>query len=167
MGLPSLFVLADEYRNAAEQLADLDMPPEVIADTLEGMSGDLEVKATNVAMFVRNLEATAAQIKEAEAVMSARRKAIEARAARVREYIEMSMRHAGITKIECPYFSLSIKQNPLSVVIDCAAQIPPEYMRVPEPVPPQPDKKAIGDAIKAGKEVVGAHLERTTRLEIK
>ena len=58
---------------AAQQLADLDLPPEAVADTLEGMSGDLELKAQNVAMFVRNLEATAAAIKEAEARMSEQR----------------------------------------------------------------------------------------------
>ena len=84
MTLPALYELAGEYRAAAEQLADLDLPPEVVADTLEGLAGDLEQKATNVALFARNLEATAAAIKQAEADMAARRKAIENRAASIR-----------------------------------------------------------------------------------
>lgn len=165
--LPALYILAEDYRNAAAQLADLDLPPEVVADTLEGMAGDIEVKATNVAMFVRNLEATAEQIKVAEAAMAARRKAIENRAAHVREYLLTNMQRVGISKIECPYFKLAVRDNPPSVVVESIEHIPAEFMRQPEPPPPAPDKKAIAEAIKAGQEVPGAHLSRTQRLEIK
>jgi len=163
----SLYVLADEYLAAAQQLADLDLDPQTVADTLEGLSGDLEVKATNVAMFVRNLEASAEQIKEAEEAMASRRKAIEKRAQNVREYLKAQMVRTGITKIECPHFKLAIRDNPPAVVIDAESQIPAFYMRTPEPPAPTPDKKAILAAIKNGEEVSGAHLERSTRLEIK
>jgi len=163
----ALFVLANKYLDAARTLADLDMDPQTVADTLEGLSGDLEVKATNVAMFARNLEASAEAIKGAEAQMAARRKAIENRAANVREYLKAQMERTGITEIASPYFKLAIRKNPPSVVIDAASQIPAEFMRTPEPPPPAPDKKAIGAAIKAGKEVPGAHAESSTRLEIK
>lgn len=165
--LPALYVLAEDYRNAAAKLADLDLPPEVVADTLEGLAGDIEVKATNVAMFVRNLESTAEQIKAAEAAMAARRKAIENRAAHVREYLLANMQRTGISKIECPYFRLAVRDNPPSVVIESAENIPTEFMRQPEPPPPAPDKKAIADAIKSGHDVPGAYLSRTQRLEIK
>lgn len=165
--LPSLYVLADAYRVAADQLADLDLPPEVVADTLESLSGDMETKATNVAMFARNLEAVAEQIKVAEGTMAARRNAIERRAERIREYLKANMLRTGISKIECPYFKLAIRDNPPSVVIDAAGSIPAEFMRQPEPPPPTPDKKAITDALKAGQVVSGAHLERSQRLEIK
>jgi len=163
----ALYVLAEEYRQAAQTLADLDMDPQTIADTLEGLAGEMEAKATNVAAFARNLESAAEQIKAAEAQMATRRKSIEARAKSLRDYLKANMERTGITKIECPWFVLSIKQNPAAVVIDAESQIPAEYMRTPEPPPPAPDKKAIAEAIKAGKEVPGAHMERGTRLEIK
>ena len=165
--LPALYVLAEDYRNAITQLADLDLPPEVVADTLESMIGDLEVKSTNVAMFVRNLESTAEQIKAAEGEMAKRRKAIETRAQHVRDYLKDNMIRAGISKIECPYFKLSIRDNPARVVIDDDGILAPEFMRTPEPPAPTPDKKAIGEALKAGIEINGAHLERDQRLEIK
>jgi hypothetical protein len=163
----ALYVLADEYLAAAHQLADLELDPQTVADTLGGLSGDLEVKATNVAMFARNLEAAAEAIKGAEAQMAARRKAIENRAAGIREYLKVQMERTGIKEIASPYFKLAIRSNPPAVVIDAASQIPAEYMRQPEPPPPAPDKKAIAAAIKAGKEIAGAHLEQSTRLEIK
>ena len=60
--MTSLFAIATEYRSAALKLADLDMDAQTIADTLEGMSGELEVKAQNVAHMVRSIEADAAAV---------------------------------------------------------------------------------------------------------
>lgn len=163
----SLYQLADDFLAQSRALSDMDLPDEVIADTLESLSGDIEVKAVNVAAFARNLEASAEAIKTAETEMANRRKAIENRAKRIRTYLQEQMTRTGITKIECPYFKLSIRDNPPAVVIDAESQIPQEYMRQPETPPPAPDKKAIAEALKAGKEVSGAHLERGQRLEIK
>jgi len=161
----SLYSIADEYMQAVSTLSDLDLPDEVVADTLESLQYPLEQKATNVAMFVRNLEATADAIREAESEMAKRRKALETRAANVREYLKANMIRAGISKIECPLFKLAIRDNPPSVVID--GDVPAEFMRQPEPPPPAPDKKAIAESLKAGQHVPGAHIARTQRLEIK
>lgn len=163
----SLYNLTGEYLQASEKLADLELPDEVVNDTLEGLRFPIEQKAINVAMFAQNLEANAAAIKEAEGRMAARREAIENRAKRIREYLKYNMETSGISKIESPYFKISIQDNPPSVVIDSESQIPSEYMRTPTPPPPAPDKKLIGDALKAGKEFSWAHLNRTKRLVIK
>lgn len=167
MNLPTLYEIAAEYRAAAEQLADLDLPPEVVADTLEGMSGDLQTKAQNVAMFIQSLESTAAGIKEAEARMADRRKAIENRADRVRDYLLMNLQTCGISKIECPWFKIAVRQNPASVVIDDAGAIPSDLYVYPDPPAPYPDKMAIKSAIESGQDVPGARLNRGVRLEIK
>lgn len=167
MTLPALYTLAEEYRDAAERMADLDLPPEVIADTLEGLAGDLTTKATNVAMFVRSMESLADQIKAAEEQMAERRKAIERRADHVRQYLMSNMLRAGIGKIECPYFVIAVRDNPPSVVVDAEPEIPGEYMVQPPAPTAQPDKKAIAAAFKAGGSVPGAHMERTQRIDIK
>lgn len=165
--MTALFDIAREYREAADKLADLDLPPEAIEDTLESLSGDLEAKAQNTAFVIRNLEASAAAIKEAEAQMAARRKAIENRAARVRDYLLANMMVAGIQKIECPYFRMSVRDNPPAVEIYEPGLIPAEYMRQPEPPPPSPDKTAIKEALRAGVDVPGCKLTIGKRLEIK
>lgn len=163
----ALYKLADQYVEAAQRMADLELDEQTVADTLEGLAGEVEVKATNVAMFVRNLEVSAEAIKSAEADMAARRKAIENRAKRIRQYLQEQMARTGITKIECPHFKLSIRSNPPAVVIDAEGQIPEEFMRQAPPPPPAPDKKALADALKSGREVPGCHLESGQRLEIK
>lgn len=165
--LPTLYELAGEYRQAAIAMSDMDMDEQTIKDTLEGLSGDLETKATNVAMFTKNLESTALAIKAAEEQMAARRKALEERAKKIREYLKYNMEIAGISEIECKFFRLKIMKNPPSVVINSENLIPAEYMKIPEPSPPTPDKKAIAEAIKAGVDVAGCHMAQGTRLDIK
>lgn len=164
--MTALYVIANEYRDAATKLADLDLDEQTIADTLEGLSGELEVKAQNVAYFIRNMEVTAEAIKAFEQQQKERRQAIERRAESMRAYLQRCMEATGITKIEGPGVTLSFRKSS-AVVIDEPGLIPAEFMRQPEPPPPAPDKKAIADAIKAGQEVQGAHVETRQNLQIK
>ena len=165
--LPALYTLADEYIGAANALQNLDLDDQTIADTLESLAGEIEVKSTNVSFVIRNMESLAEQIKQAEQQMASQGKAIENRAENVRKYLLINMERCGISKIESPYFKISVKQNPASVVIDNEGQIPCEFYRYPEAPPPAPDKKAIKSAIESGIDVPGAHLERIIRVEIK
>lgn len=162
----NLYDIAAEYRQACEVLADLDLDPQTVADTLEGMSGELEVKAANVVGFTRNLEALAAAIKAEEERLSTRRKAVEKRAANLTAYVLSCMQMAEVQKIEGPRFRIAVRDNPPSVEVFDAAQIPAEFMRQPEPPPATPDKTAIKAAIKAGKEVPGARMVQGKRLAV-
>jgi Siphovirus Gp157 len=164
--MTALYVLAGEYAAAAALLADMDADEQTIADTLEGMAGDMEAKAANVAMFVRNLEATALQIAEAERQMAARRKAMERRADGVRRYLLGCLQSAGVSKIECPQFRISVRDNPAAVDVFDPVQVPAEYLRAPAPPPPGPDKAAIKAALLAGADVPGCRLTRGQRLEV-
>jgi hypothetical protein len=118
-------------------------------------------------MLVRNIEASAAAIKEAEAAMAARRKALENRAARIRDYLLANMMVAGVQKIECPYFKLAVRENPPAVEIYEPGLIPATFMKQPETPPPAPNKAEIAAALKAGQDIPGCKLTRGTRLEIK
>lgn len=162
----TLYQLSHEFRDTADKLADMELDQETISDTLESISLPLEKKAERVAMVVRNLDSLADQIKQAEKEMADRRKKIEKRADDVRQYLMENMHHAGMTSIDCPYFKLSIKNNPESVDVYDDKLIPSEYMRE-IPARQEPDKVALKSAMKEGKEVEGARLTRTTRLEIK
>lgn len=163
----NLYEIALTYRDAADKLADLDLDPQTLEDTLESLSGDLEEKATNTAFLIRNLEANAAAIKDAEAAMAARRKALENRAARVKDWVLANMMLAGVQKIECPYFKVSVRDNPAAVEVHEPGLIPANFMRQPDPPPPAVDKTAIKEALKAGQDVPGCKLTVGKRLEIK
>lgn len=162
----TLYELAGELRAVADQLTDMDLPAEVVADTMESITLPFEQKATSVAASLRNLEATAEQIKAAEAEMAKRRKAMENRAAHLRDYLLAQMQRAGVSKIESLMFRIALRNNPESVVIDSEAQIPADYLRE---IPAQQvvDRTLIKAALKEGFDVPGARLERGVRLEIK
>jgi hypothetical protein len=165
--MTALFILAEQHRALAERLTDLDLDDQTIADTLEAEAGELEAKATATAMVVRNMEAAAAAMKEAEASIAKRRKAAEARADKLRAYLLDNLHRAGIKRVDHPMLSLAIKGKAASVVILDEAQLPAEFMDQPPPPAPKPSKTRIGAAIKAGQEVPGAKLgDDTVRLEI-
>lgn len=163
----TLYQIADQYIDSMKALQDMDIDEQTLADTLEGLSGDMEVKSTNVAMFMRNLENTAAAIKEAEKAMAERRKVIENRIDRIKIYLKDNMERTGITKIECPYFVISVKKNPPALKITEEEKIPNEYFTIPEPPPPVLDKAKLKDALKGGATIEGAELTAGTSLQIK
>jgi hypothetical protein len=164
--MTALYLLANEYRDAAQRLVDLDMDDQTIADTLDGMSGELTVKAQNVGFMIRSLEADASAIKDWAKDAGERAKALEHRAESLRGYLQRCMEATGIEKIEGPGIVLSFRKSS-AVAINEPDLIPLEFMRTPEPPPAAPDKKAIADALKAGREVPGAHLEHRRSLQVK
>lgn len=165
--MTALYQIVDRYRDAAERMADLGLDTETIQDTLESIEGEIAVKAEAVAMVIRNHQSLADQIKQAERQMAERRKALEARAAWLESYLLTNMEAAGITVIEHPMFRISVKSNPPAVAVVDESLIPTDYWRPLPPPLPAIDKKAIKEAIDAGREVPGAVLTRGTRLEIK
>lgn len=165
----TLFQIAADYRHVTDVLMDTGVDEQTLNDTLEGERWPLELKAQNYGFVIRNLQATAASIKEAEEQMKARRQAIEKRAAALVECLKTGLEIAGVHKLDTPYFALTVKKNPPGVEVWDERQIPAEFMRtrVPPPPAPEPDKVAIREALKAGREVPGALLAQGTRLEIK
>lgn len=164
--LPALYEITESYRQALEIFTDpeQDFDPKMVADTLEGLEGTLEAKATNVAAFFQNLEVTVNAIREAEKRMAQRRKSIEKRVESLRQYLQYNMEACGITKIESPLFSISLRKSPPSVVIDDEQSLPPDY--VEQVVTTKPNKLLIKQAITDGFDVPGARLEQGSYLKI-
>jgi uncharacterized membrane protein YccC len=163
----SLYLIATEYRQALDTLAESDLDPQTLADTLEGLDGELQPKLIAVAMWARNVDADADAIEAAAKAMQDRAKALRAKAERTRAYLLQCMQLAGVERISSPHVVLSVRANPASVEIEDEAQIPAAYMTDPKPVPPKPDKALIKRALQDGHEVPGARLARGVRLEIK
>ena len=165
----SLYKISGNYLQALDFLTDpdSDIPMQTVTDTMEALGGELEDKAVNVAKFLRNMEATAEAIKAAEAEMAKRRKAIETRVSWLKNYLKTNMESTGVSKIECPYFKLSIAKNPAALDIFDNDAIPDEYKRTETVTVEHIDKAAIKTAISSGHEVTGARITNGTRLVIK
>lgn len=132
---------------------------------LNQLDENFQEKAVNVAMYVRNLETESAAIAEAEKEMSARKKALNNKADRLKNYLLSEMQRTQTKQIKCPYFVLSLRKTPASVRIAPNAVIP-EFLLAP-PKPQEADKRAIKEAIEKGLVIEGVTLESGETLSIK
>lgn len=165
--MSTLFALAAEYRSDVAKLGDLDLDDATLADTLESVAWPITVKARNIGALVNDLETQADAVLQYEARVVARRKSLQARAKRLREYLLAGMQAAGVDKIEHPECVVSVRKNPVAVNVFAADQLPAELLRTPPAPPPEPDKAAIKARIQAGEEVPGARLTVGYRVEVK
>ena len=167
--MTALYTITSQYLALAERLADGDFDAQTVADTIEasGITDELAVKAQGIEFVARGAEAhnlaIDAEIARLQALKAQRNRV----AAGLRAYLLENMQRAGIERIDCPLFTLSIKKNPPAVDVYDALIIPVEYMRIIPPPPPAIDKAAIKKAISSGQEVAGARLTNGVRLDVR
>lgn len=164
----NLFEIASQYQQAFVALLDSDFDDETITDTLDGLEYEVIDKGRNVAAFFLNLDAEIEAVKLAEKRISNRRKMLENKQSRLKDYLAMNMAKCGITEIKANDSSFTCKLQigrDSVVVIDNQAALPADYLRE-IPATFAPDKTAIGKAIKDGFNVPGAHIEKRDRLVI-
>ena len=165
--MPSLYTIASAYQADLSALADLDLDPQTVADTLEGMQGELQDKLRAVIAYALGLQVDAVGQAAAAKRMSERAKATEARADALLDYARSAMQSTGVAEVSTEEWAAKLAKKPASVNITDAALIPSAYMRQLETPPPAPDKKAIADALKTGAIVPGCELVQGFRLAIK
>lgn len=112
-----LYELTDQFKQLLEMMENPDIDPEAIADTMEGVQGELEGKVDGTICVIKSLEASAKAIKEEEARLSARRKAMENNATGLKRYLEQQMKTLEVEKIQTMRFTASLQNNPSSVVV--------------------------------------------------
>ena len=141
-----------------------EINPEKAAQYLEALQLERSEKVENIALYIKNLESDAAQIKEEEKNLKARREAKEKKAERLREYLKSSLLAVGDKKFETAKVALSFRSSK-AVVIDNMETLDKAY--ITETITYSADKKAIKKAIESGAEVAGARIEENQNLQIK
>ena len=130
---------------------------EDIADTLEGEEMALGDKFDGIMALVRNLEGLAQTVGDEVNRLSLRKKSFEGQAKNLKKYILSCLQTAELKKFKTERNTLTVRKGTVSVVIDNADQLPDELVDVTTIV--APDKKKIKEAIEAGEDIKGAHLE--------
>lgn len=141
-------------------------------DTLTGIEEEFELKAENVAQYIKALRVEADAIREEEKTLAARRKAKEKRVSNLTDYLMMCMKQIHREKIETAKCRLSIRKNAESVQVSDESTLigklvmdgRTDLIRVKTP---ELDKTALKKALQAGEVIDGAALGRTESLIIK
>jgi hypothetical protein len=128
--------------------------PEVEALFAE-VEGSLESKVDGYAALIAEWTLDAEKWKAEEARVAGHRKARENAARRLKDRLCQEMLFMGRPKVETERFKVAVQYGPATVaVLVPATELPEEYRReIPASV--EPDKKALADALKGGKELPG------------
>ena len=162
--MSTLYELTNDYLTLLDMAEDPDIDEQALIDTMEGIEGEIEIKADGYARVMKQLEATSANLEFEEKRLMNRRKTIDRNIKRMKQALQDAMIATGKPKFKTDLFSFTIRKNPASVVIDRETCIPPEFLI---PQDPKIDKKAIKAAIDRGDDITFAHLEQGESLIIR
>ena len=143
--MSTLYQLTGQYQFLLSIMEDPDTDPQIIEDSLEAVSGEIEVKADGYARVMAELEARKAAVKAEKDRLAALESSLGKNIDRMKESLKMSMIATGKTKFKTDLFSFSVQKNPPKVVIDDPSRIPEAYLI---PQEPKIDTAAIKNALK-------------------
>lgn len=164
--MPTLYQLTDELRQALDGAFDPDTGE--VLPAFEQCRALWGSKAREVAAYLLNCEADAAQAKVAGERIRTLQNVYEAKAAHIRSYLAANMKASGVTELKANDGSFVVKlfaDRDESVELDDNVVFPASLCN--EPKPPAPSKTKIKAAILAGEAVQGARIVRKDRLTIK
>ena len=151
-----LYELTGMYLQLMDMMDDPDIDPDLIRDSMESLDGEIEEKADNIGMLIRNYEASYDAVDKEIKRLQAKKKSWERNIASLKNYLKRSMTAADKKKIKTDKFTFSIREGSNSAVVDEEENVP-ENFRVP-----QPDKILMDDLKKFLKEhgdTTYAHLK--------
>lgn len=150
-----LYELATQFENLmlAIDAADGEIDAEFEAH-LEQLEGDLKTKVEGCLQVARSFELEAEAVKTEEERLSKRRKALENKRQRLRDYVRDNLIRMGQKKLRTGHFSVSIQDARLSLVIDDVKKLPKDFVKM-EPVV---DQSRLKSAL-IEQSIPGAHLK--------
>ena len=161
--MATLRELTEEWLALYEMADAGEFPEDVLKDTLEGLEGELEIKADGYADVIFQIRADVAMLKAERDRIDGRIKALTGNEGRLMEGLQGAMVTTGKTKFKTLLHSFGIQKNPASVVLT-SEDIPKEWLIAQEP---KIDKAGIKKALQEGETFEFAHLEQTESLRIR
>ena len=162
----TLYELRAEYMELLALLEDPDTDPQVIADTMEGIQGELDIKCDSYVVVIRQLEAQVEMI-DAELIRLEKNKsALTNNIKRMKAAVLDTIQMTGSRKMVTDHFKLSIVKNggkqPMEV--DEIEKIPQDYLTMK----PVANMEKIRQELECGGQLDFARLkERGEHLSIR
>ena len=157
----TLYEINEQIRNAIELGYDPETGEILDASALEQLQMDRDEKIENICLYIKDLAAEATAIKAEESALADRRKASERKSESLKRYLQAML---DGQKWKSSKAVVSYRKTQ-SVIVDNLDEIPNDFMRIK--TTSEPDKVAIKDALKAGTEVAGCHLEEGQSMSVK
>jgi len=159
--MATLYELTGQYQQLLEMIQNDEFDEWTLKDTLEGLDGEIEIKADGYAKVIKELEGNVDTLKNEIDRLSRKKSSYENNIKIMKESLENTMKITGKTKFKTDLFSFNIQNNPPRLVIDKDV---PEQFLIPQP--PKVDNARIKDVLKQ-QELDFAHLEVGQSLRIR
>lgn len=162
--MASLYEIKGQYLQLMQMMDDTDGDMTVIKDTLEAIEGELEEKAENYAIIIREYMAEAEKFKAEKERLERKQIAAQNKADFLKEQIHRAMKETGKTKFKTGLFSFGIQKNggKAPLVMKEGVEIPEDYTKR------EPDMAKIREALDKGLKLSFAELgERGEHLRIR
>ena len=154
-------------RQYLEILSIDESDPDMLAakkQALDEINESLEIKADNIARFIRNLDADITALKTEEDRLAEKRRVLQNKQTWLKSYLFNVLKELKLQSIKAGIFNISIRKSPPSVSVKDQALIPREFFI---PVEPKLDLRAIAEKLKSGEQVPGAELTQGESLAIR
>ena len=165
----TLYELNVQMQTILEMAEDDELDPQLIADTLEGLEGEVEDKLDSYGIVMNELYMDIEKITVEIKRLTDAKKRISNNIDRMKEAVKASMDLMGKKKVQGNHFTWQIQKNggkaPLIIDEDMPAiSLPEEYQLWDV----KPNKEVIRQDLEAGKELPYARLgERGESLRLK
>lgn len=141
-------------------------------DTLEGIEGEFDIKAENIACYIKQLEGDLELLKKQKAAFERRRRAKENQLEGIKKYLLECMQKTKRQKLETERAVITVRNNAESVqffsevefIRMCMNGGLEKFLRYKTP---EINRTAVKSALKSGKLLPGAELKRSQSLVIK
>lgn len=151
--MSKLYEIANDYA----KLMDSDFEVDAIADTLEGMEGELTDKIEQLLAICKNETGYAERLKDEAKSLNERAVVTLNKVENIQAYIASALTTAGKKKIRAGIHQVTIRAPSKSVEITDVNAIPPDFVEYETTI--KPDKLAIKHQIEAGIDIPGAQLK--------
>ena len=153
-----LYEISNEYNQFLQAVEDEEIPIEAVADTLEGIKGEFNEKADNIACMIKNQEAEMLAIKAEKDALDKRMKSKKAQIDSLKHYLSCSMQAIGMERLETPRNAISFRKSTSLYIADEEA-FKEKYpnLCITETTVKIP-KADVTKLMKEGKELEGAEL---------
>ena len=154
-----LYELTEIYLN----LKDMDIEEGDLNAALENIDDEIETKADNIAKVLRDFDGDIEALKSEEERLAKKRKAIENRQKKLKEYLQNAMLVLDKRKFKTDLFSFNIQKNAPSLKILDESKIPEDYYKIEKKL----NKNDLKEAVKNGLFEDAAELVQTESLRIR
>lgn len=143
-----------------DNVVDTETGEVIDTEALDALKMEKREKEKNIAMWIKNLDSDAAELKKQKQIFAERQAAAERKRDSLKQYLFDSLAGA---KFETPEVKVSYRKS-TSVNVSDESLVPEEFL-IPQPA--KIDKGGIGKALKAGKNVPGCSLVEKQNIQIK